>query len=299
MPPHLKQIMTAEDMAKNWRWIPKDVDLWLSSMTIATMTFSQQGIFEALLCRAWNEDVCGVTKDLETLAQILPGRKEATFMQDLAFVVSKCFVQHDENTGLITNKTQLAIWREQRNKYERLAKAGRKGGRAKLKQGLSDACVLLEAIAKDPSVSVSYINKKERGRIGDVVGCYFTQPEFAKLPHVISEVAKRNAFPCPTVFELLRDFTGRKAESRYAGRKQSDYVLICNWGAQAYFDHLARARKNAPRDVAAQQVRTGPAHQSHQPFVADKPKTAAEMEADKRFAREQVAALKLVAKGVA
>jgi len=287
-------------MSKNWNWAPKDVDLWLSSMTIATMTFSQQGIFENLLCRSWGEKVCGIPADREVVLQALIGKRDENTVSDTNFVLDKCFVPHPENTSMLVNPQQLEIWTEQRKKSKRLSKAGRKGGRNRLKPGLSPASKLLETISKHPSVSLSYLTKKEKGQSFEFAAeVYFTDAEFQRLPEILEVFADRNRQHPPSVFAFLADFAPRKAESRYEGRKQSDLKIIQNWGAQAYFDAIARAARNLPRGVPPTSSSGGsPAHPSHRPFASEKPKSKAEIEADRREALKIASQFKLNPKPV-
>jgi len=79
-------------------------------------------------------------------------------------------------------------------------------------------------------------------------GVYLTLDETERLAREWPKHCRENGLRYPVPFEdFLHDFSNRKAESKYRGRRQTDNRNMRNWGIGAFFQELARRQENARR----------------------------------------------------
>lgn len=128
-------------------WFPFFVADWLSSPSVIAMLPEQRGAFIQLLAVAWGNGTAEPSLEIdERKLASLSGL--GTRWKRLGSVVRDEFV---ERNGRLYNEKLSTVWADQQAKYEKYAKAGKKGGQAKGKgkRRSSDAVAMLKQLPSD------------------------------------------------------------------------------------------------------------------------------------------------------
>lgn len=100
--------MSASDRSESNRlpYMPKYVDDWLSSATVASFTLEQEGAYDRLLMWEWKDPTCTLPNDETVLAQY--SRLGSRWRRLGRPIVKACFV---EEGGRLVNLKLRELWR--------------------------------------------------------------------------------------------------------------------------------------------------------------------------------------------
>jgi uncharacterized protein YdaU (DUF1376 family) len=92
-------------------YLPKYVDDWLSSLTIASFTLEQEGAYQRLLMWEWKDPTCSLPTDESVLANY--SRLGSRWKKFGRPIVERCFVRREDR---LVNLRLYAIWLEVQDK---------------------------------------------------------------------------------------------------------------------------------------------------------------------------------------
>ena len=116
-------------------YMPKFIDDWLSSLTIATFTLEQEAAYDRLLMYQWKDPQCSLPKDEAILASYSRlGPKWKKFGRP---IIARCFVE--ENGRLFNRRCRQEWLKAQEISGKRKAAADERWRKARQGQLLSES----------------------------------------------------------------------------------------------------------------------------------------------------------------
>lgn len=138
-------------MSSELPWYPMYVNDWLTSRKVRRLTWAQQGIYKRLLDEEW------VGGPLDGDARRIADDINAP-VEDVEAVLSACFFQ--AINGWMNERLE-EIRAEQLSKSEALAKAGRKGGKAKQRKRIEQASQATARLQPGSSIRAEQIRAEQ------------------------------------------------------------------------------------------------------------------------------------------
>lgn len=266
-------------MPQKLPWFPLDVDDFLSSQKVQTMSLCELGVYIKLLCYAWRDDACSIPQALLKQCKLVGATSEEE-VAAVREVTSSCFIQHPDFTtsdNRLTNERLLSCRKAQLDRYVKYSARAKNAAEKRWKKGdansMLDECLEHAKAMPQTSISISNSistsNSKNKNKTetpekpepklyrvyqtddgrGDV---WLTRKEVQTLKQRLPEKLIKSGFESDAVTfrELVEDFSIRKGDSKYAGRHQSDSRNIQRWGFRALFADETevlsiRTRRNA------------------------------------------------------
>lgn len=236
-------------------WFPMYARDWLSGEGTSMMLPEQEGAFIRLLCVAWGDGSAepSLPTDDKALAQIT--RLGARWKR-LGGLVRAQFIERDER---LYNPKLSGVWSEQRERSQRLAENGRKGGRAKagLEPGLSpvdSGFKHTEAEAEAELQSITLSADAEAG-IAELLP---TDADRIALTAIVMRARSRTA----CLMTLRSMLTGNDPATPIVPREQFGQALRDfagngeQWNAAHFRGYLTRAM---PRPTSSRVISSKPA----------------------------------------
>ena len=197
--------------------MPLKVEKLLSSRRVRRMHLDELGAYVLLLAEAWLDGARLPNDENEVREMLGPDAEdEETWQRLRRFVVRRMFTPSEDGASL-ENATQVEIYRETLQRHEKLAEAGRKGGRksrksppqAGLKPGLSEAkaskvkakvkeeppkspsrgdCGVCEDVPEDPDSDPEPYAARCMDRLGRVMSVMFSEKDIRSLAKAFAAV---------------------------------------------------------------------------------------------------------------